>query len=528
MTRSKVLALLAVVPLGLAACGPPPPPPPPAPPSVDLTFVESNVAGLSTKVRVSVVGCASVASVTLTDRDQPIAIPAFAANPLEVELTRANVSFREGIGARLLLKARATCADGTAGESIPVGGSFFPVAQVSSPSTTGTAAAAAPDVFYVEEPGGAARNFFGCMRMTNGTRAIAKTDAAGALLGTVANPPFACRAGGPGVQFTGRVGPSWHWFFDPDQGAFPFSSALGSTPAIPGTIRANVGYPAFAGGLADAALSLRGDGSYLQLWRPGGARLDPVWDQDGSTAFAGVFASFQRWLGPARAVGGASRTYFIPAFFTVRGADENVTAVWRLQESTTTPAVPTVSEFVHFRTTPQARAAAFNARATRVYYAQAPTADSTRIVSCDAAATGCTGRRESAVLPAAITTVAAYGGDTRLLALAQRQAWILDATTLAVLTPGGGPLLTTGPLEWKYVDFGPGEQLFLMSGPVASPLPTEVAAYESASSGELYRFESPADTVFLALDSTGQAWMRHGSQLLKLLTWTEYKQLRAR
>lgn len=489
---------------------------------VDVSFPVANVAATSIKVRISVTGCAQVASVTLTDRDQPITIPAFVSNPLEFELNKDQISFREGVRAKLLLKAKATCGDGTSGESIPVGGTFFPVAQVISPPSTGSAAAAVADVFYVDEG-----VFYGCLRLTNGTRAIARTDASGALIATVANPYFQCRAGGAGVQYTGRTGTSWAWVFDPEQGAFAYDTQL-NRGDVHLTRFSSSGYPGFAPGLTNRALTLREDGYYIQLWRPEKETADGfngVWDHEATGFFEGYLASFQSWLGAPRAIDGATPTYFFSSFFSVRGADENVTAVWALADVGS--GVPGFAEYVHFKATPPARTSAFNEAATKIYYAQAVDAGTTRIVSCTARAANCT-PATSVTLPAVIGSLAVHANDTRLIAVSSRQLWILDAATLQVLNPSGQPLLTTGALEWKYLDFGPGEQLVLMSGPTASTLPTEVAVYESATAGELYRFESPADSLYLAFDAGGQPWMRHGSQLLKLLTTAEYKALKAR
>ena len=510
--------------IGAACGGKGSPPPPPSPPQVSLTVASSSIVDTQIGYTLQVTGCDAVSSVQILDKGTVVATATYAGNPTQGALAASQVPFAtDGIAASLSLTAKAVCADGRSNVSQAVAVTFFPVSQVIR-NAGGTQVV--PDQFYAEGSG-AGVTFVGCSGQPNGSTALVRVDATGAVVAANTGLPFPCSNS---TWFTDKnpADPNGtRWMVAPGVGIMAFGPSLQTEGFLLGAYSALAQGP---DGDAVAWISQGGSPSNPQLTRVHYTNGQVLWAYQPEGLLTG---------NPAITSGGA---VIVPEFVNQLGMNQGTVTLDLLNYNyQTTPGCTTIPCLAAlsaqyaltiisygFLGTQPPIPTGFSANGTTVYFAyQTPSAQS-NVIACSttpAGSGGCTGldqRWTSPSLGGVVNSALPFSNGTRIAAVAAQRGWFLDASLGTVVNAGGLAITPTGSLITTGVSFGQGSDVYLLNGSGAA-LPTEIVAIDDPARGEVFRYDMPSGTLTVAVDDSGQPWMRVGNDLVKTWPLSQYR-----
>jgi hypothetical protein len=188
--------------------------------------------------------------------------------------------------------------------------------------------------------------------------------------------------------------------------------------------------------------------------------------------------------------------------------------------------------------TPVLPGAAFNKTGNVVYFAVMSISPSgaitSQVVACSSLTPGCSppggAQWASPMLDTTITAVVPYANDKVIAAIAPDRIYFLDGNSGALISHNAEPLIATGGLSVLMVQPGNGRDFYMLNGP-SGGYPTEVVAVDDPASGELWRFtieggQSPQQGITMAVDASGQPWLRVGTDQVKPLGLADYRNVR--
>lgn len=512
---------------GLVACsGEQTPPPPPPPPAVFLVAPESNVVGLSFKVRVNVTGCEKVEQLQLEQNGKVFKTANFRGQNTEIEVVPGDIATfygALGIAADLTLRARAICGDGRENRSSPVGIKFFPVASVVPPPDMQSIIL--PDSFVAEGGvAGAPVNFIGCANTTAGL-SLVRLNQAGEINGINQTLPFGCDYY---ATITEKLAGGLRWLYQPGQGAFAFDQMMNVTGGILGDT-----FGMFAAGPDGDALiwdSQAGTAPALtKVKRNMGTAMGPniAWVSNvpgivnGQPAFdlSTGLALVPSWRVPFASMEGTQTIQYVNYMTgAVTGQLAIVTQRFGMFEPQNPPQV------------------AFSPDGRTIYVAVPVQGNDLQsaVIACgtQGGGAGCTPRWRSPNLEGLVRYLIPFAGGTKVAAISDNKVWFLDesSTTGAgqLLGPGGVPTPLSGQLQVSGAQAGLGSDFYLLGG---APFATEIIAFDSPANGEVWRYSfeggnTAQNAITMAIDDSGTAWLRIGLNQVKPLSLTEYRNVR--
>jgi hypothetical protein len=163
----------------------------------------------------------------------------------------------------------------------------------------------------------------------------------------------------------------------------------------------------------------------------------------------------------------------------------------------------------------------------------------TTVLACATNAPGCGGaarRWMSPTFNGDFTTVFTFSRGNFIGVVNPFASFFLGASDGQVKNLGGTePLRPTGSLVTQGIVTGKGNDLYILNAPVPGinmpTFPTEVIVTDHPASGELWRVAiqggtAPADSMYIAVDDNGQAWMRLGTDQVRPLSLMQYRESR--
>ncbi len=543
MTRSSGLLLLA-----LAFCGcpdpDPPPPPPPPPPQVFLTMNASYFIGESVKGKVNVSGCKNVAQVQLLHQDAFLTEVPFTKLPTEFTLAPGLFSplySRLGIALPLTLKAKVVCDDGRTNNSTPVGVKFFP-AQQKFVDPNGQQLV--PDNFVAEGGlGGSANTFLGCVLTQTGTT-IARVDLQGQILQFIQTMPFPCSLDTQISDVSAVTGT--RWVLEKGAGAFVMqNSSLQILKELrdPKTSRMGVG----KNGQAVVWIDESGRSRVI--------KMDPRTDASNDWTYPASFINPVRLYGimnsnPVIDDGAGSSVWITDWRFDV-GSKRGTIIPFQLDLNTGNlrngvpalmgqPAAIIDQQYPLDPTSmPIIPEGVFNADGTFFTVpAIALDAQTTTILSCSTSQGLCEGaarRWSSTQFPGILRAVVPFSQGNIYAIIGPYSVYFLNGTLGNVINLAEQPLQPGGSQIVVGVQPGLGTDFYIMTGPDFGPgmpsFATEIIATDSPMSGELWRLEygsgeSSGNAMWMGVDDAAQVWVRIGTDLVKPLPLTQYREAR--
>ncbi len=498
-------------------------------PQVTLTVENSTVIGNNIKGSVTVSQCAKVTQVQLLASDQSfIADANFSGNPTQWQIAPDLLNrfyAAKGIALPLSLIAKVVCDDGRTNLSQTVSVTYMPVATVRS--TPGVQVL--PDSFIAEGGlGGTATTFLGCIQV-NDAYVLARLDTNGTIVAKNEGLPFNCSANSviterSNVNFT-------RWLLEPGLGAAAFDKNLNITNFILGKFqRIGVGRDGNAI-LWDDDLPkgqihrVNTAPSQSEAWKlefPANMIATPIIDVANGWVYT---ASWQYDMGT-----GTANIVMIKYAY----ADG---AILNLNSGTTmVPALRTLNYGTNGNK-PIVPSGEFNVDGTLLYL-PLTTFDVNQnarssVLACGTGAGGCqdsTRRWTSIVFPSVVSTVFPFSNGTMIAAASGSEVYFLSSTDGTVKNLGVAPTRPSGGLQVIALQPGLGTDFYIFNGP-ASGYPSEIVAIDAPERGELWRLSvgngySPSTGMFLAVDDSGQPWMRVGLNLVKPLTNLDYRTAR--
>lgn len=514
---------------GLVACSSEQmPPPPPTPPSVFLVAPESNVVGLSFKVRVNVTGCEKVDQLQIEQNGKVFKTAVFRGANTEIEVLPGDIATfygALGIAADLTLRARAICSDGRENRSSPVGIKFFPVASVVPPSAMQSIIL--PDSFVATGGvAGAPVNFIGCANTTAGL-SLVRLDQAGEIKGINQALPFGCDYY---ATISERLAGGLRWLYQPGKGAFAFDDqSMNVTGGILGE-----DFAVFAAGPdGDAVVwnSMTGPGapSTFKIKRNMGTAMGPniAWGANvpgivnGQPAFdlSSGLLLVPSWRVPFASMEGTQTIQYVNYMTgAVTGQLALVTQRFGMFEPQNPPQV------------------AFSPDG-RTIYIPVPVQGNdlqSAVIACgtQGGGAGCTPRWRSPNLEGLVRYIIPFAGGTKVAAISDNKVWFLDESSTVgagqLLGPAGLPTALSGQLTVSGAQPGLGSDFYLLGG---APFATEIIAFDTPSNGEVWRYSfeggnTAQNAITMAVDDSGTAWLRIGLNQVRPLSLTEYRNVR--
>lgn len=530
----RVTATLVVALLTACACGPGNTVPPQKdPPQVFLISNVSALAGTRIPLSVNVNGCDQVAAITILHNDTPIQNVTFQGNPTSFEIPSTVLGTQYaslGIAAKLSLVAKATCDDGRNNTSQPTPLKFFPVARV----THGPGGSMAlPDTYYAEGGlAGAEPSFIGCNGLGGGRTGLARVDSSGNILAANENLPFNCSYYSTFTDKNWATGKRWLW--ERGVGAFAFDGNLNVTSVYLGDVYA-LGVATNGDAiLIDKGTTTAGLKRVIHACVPADPCTGPTpnynvkWTQQPNGILMGnpiyrpnldtvVSPLFENQIG----------TYQGDVVMETRAFKDGAIA----------SSVKLATIDYGYMNAPTIPNATFNVDGSIVYFPFQTGSDvgtaASQVLACSTVSPNCTGAARKWVSPTltgVTQMVFPFNNFTLLAAIGDQNAWFLDAATGAVQNHGAKPINPDGALVTLAVQPGLKTDFYLLNGP-AGGFPNELVAIDSPSGGELLRYSInggtlPTDSMNIAIDDAGQAWMRIGLDLVKPLKLSEYRQAR--
>jgi hypothetical protein len=506
----------------LLACSPKPPPPK-DPPTVTVTVTDSVIAGPVLKVRVNIVGCEAVSDLGLYHQTARVRSAVFAGNPTEVTMQPSDFNQYYnplGIAVPLTLTARATCDDGRTNASVPVGVRFFPVASVLEGAG---GAQTLPDSFVAEGGVGTTPvTFVGCIGTANGT-ALARVNLAGEVIGANLTLPFPCSYSS---QISEKNSATRHrWLIEPLRGVFSFDDNL------------NINAVAVNAGITVMGVAPNGDAI---IWDSKAPQTDDALFR--ITPTGGAFPAANRvWAAQTTGIVNASPvvdglgTVYVSSWVGSLGSLQGSIVVQRFNFATGALINPTYNlasfEFGDFDS-PEIPNGAFNASGSVLYFPyQTGSRAQSRVLACATTQPDCQGAAQkwiSPTLDGVALFALPYSRDTLVAVIAAQKTWFLNEANGQVVNFEGKPVEAKGILYAHAVQPGAANDFFILNGP-AGGYPTEIVAIDAPDRGELWRYELssggelPTSALYLALDESGQAWIRSGARQIKPFSLTQYR-----
>jgi hypothetical protein len=551
-------ALAAVV--VVQACSPPPPPTPvpPPPPRAFLTLPGSlTVVAPTIKGQITTSGCRKVGGLEIRESNNFVRAIPYTGEPTNFELSPAETQFQglynpRGLALPLTLTAKVTCeevdttSDGglkeRVGISQPVSITFLPVSSV-RPGVDGLMAL--PDAFIAEGGvGGQPTTFIGCVGTGTGT-ALLRIDqnGTGRAVNAALDPP--CRFGTNITPANRTVDVRWVWTVG--VGAVAVDSNLNATARIRAPIQRLVVAPD-----GDAIAYLEEEsGARSEVVRlaarPAQMAMPIRWTTFGafSTGYPGEMNA-----DPVISQGRVYTSSWQERMAEGRGSVVVLEYDYGTGMLLNNPPPAILSQRfaqpINRTITPKGQ---FRADGRRIYLpllaSDVQGQLTTSLVSCTTDVSGCElGAGRQWVSPAFngdLTTVVSFSAGNMLALVGAFGTWFFnerDGTILNLTNPGAPPqpfrptgsLYTQGVLPGKTTDF------FLVNGPIPTAqgqgtFPTEIIAIDNPSRGEVWRLtveggSSPGDSLYIAVDDNGQAWMRVGTEQIRPLGMMEYRNQR--
>jgi hypothetical protein len=510
------------------------------PPQVHLSPTTSqNIVDTQFSVSVSVSGCASVQQIEIFQQNmftRPLKTAPGNPGANTFTLTGGDVSpifGTLGIAPDMTLVAQAVCDDGRQNKSSPLGMKFFPVAQVRQPPTG--QAIIMPDSF-VAEGSGSNVTFIGCADTGNGL-GLVRVDVNGNVKAVNNTLPFGCDYN---AAITDLIGGTTRWLYEPGAGAFAFDTNLNITGGVMSmdfNCNGTSICPQFATGpngdlvIYDPMQTNPGNVNYV----PHDLGVGPL----GAYGFVyevGAIVNGQPVVEPAQ------NLVYIPIWDGQVGSLQGTIGVQKWTYNQAGPKVGQLnllSQAYGLYDTPVIPMVAFSPNAETVYVPfQAATASggsgTSQVLACPTAGSGTTGcqqRWKSPVLDGVVRYVIPYNEGTRIAAISDTKIWFLNDADGTVMNPGGVPATSSGQLSIVGVQPGAGPDFYVLAaGPQSYP--TEIIAFDQAENGEVWRYslDGFADTaqtaLTIAIDTSGQSWLRVGASSVQPLTLTDYRHAR--
>ncbi len=542
----------------------PPPPPPPAPPRAFLTVPSNTVIAPTIKGTVTTMGCKKVGQVQLLESGNFITDARYTGEPTNWEIQPAQLNPIypvRGFATPLSLSAKVICEEvntfpdggfsAREGTSQPISLTFLPVASVRTDMGRQTL----PDTFVAEGGvGGQPTTFIGCAGTTTG-RALIRVDSNGNIVAVNPALPFDCNYSSNITDRNQVSGTRWLWM--PQVGAFSFDSNLNILSTVTGEITrlsvspiegdALITIEDPAGATKPQMKRIRArtpTGEMPMVWTtlrgifdtgyPGEFNSDPVVDPGTRRVFT---SSWQKRIGQTN--GGIA----VLVYSYDTGAIVN-----EVIGSTGQREVPVILSFAfpNMGNRPIKPDGAFKEDGT-LFYAPLLSVGgdgqlSTTVLACATNVSGCQAsarRWTSPTFQGELLNIVLFSRGNYVGVIGPFATYFLGAGDGAVKNFGisdpreplrpSGSLITLGVVPGRSNDF------FLLNGPIpngTSPtFPTEILATDAPPSGELWKFAiqggtQPADSLYLAVDDNGQAWMRVGVDQVRPLGLMEYRNQR--
>lgn len=510
---------LAIAVASLCACGPTKPPVK-DPPQVFIVAPESVVAAPTLKLKVNVVGCEAVSDFGMFQETTRVRSVTYTGNPTEVVLQPPDFNTyynRLGIAIGLTLSAKVTCDDGRTNTSQPLGVRYFPVAS----TLERTDAAALPDAFVAEGGvGNTPVTFVGCIGTQTGT-ALVRVNLAGDVIGANVTLPFPCSYAS---QITEKNVASGHrWLLEPGRGVFAFDANLNINSIAPGEY---------------TVLGVAPDGDAV-VWNPKAIQTNDSLFRLSPTG--GAFPANRAWGAQTVGIVNASPvvdglgTVYVSSWAGTLGALQGSVVVQRFNYATGQLINPTYS-LVTFEygdlDSPVIPNGAFNSSGTVIYFPyQTGSRSQSKVMACATTAPDCQGaslRWVSPLLDAVGLFAVPYSQGTLIAVVADQKTYFLTESNGQVVSFEGKPLTADGALFAHSVQPGLGKDFYVLNGP-SRGYPIEIIAVDAPDRGELWRYqlasggETPQSALYLAVDDSGQAWVRSGLKQVKPFSLAQYR-----
>ncbi|QSQ25060.1 hypothetical protein JY651_09060 [Pyxidicoccus parkwayensis] len=530
LTRHAWRAALAVAASLAAACGDPKPPPTPDPPQVQLTVPKSVVAGTSFKAIVNVSGCDSVTSLNLYNGDNLLKSFPYTTGDVTLELLPADFPYpTAGMAAYVSLRAEAVCKDGRKNKSQPQPGTFLPVSRVVAAPANGEQVVT--DAFVVDGSSTFA-SFIGCGVEGTGISVLYKVDANGKETGHK-NMPIACTADTVITETNGASSKRWLW--TPGVGAFAFDSGLNITGTTPADVK-----PVMLSVLPDS-----GDAIVVNTINEV-RRVShmPSATQPTTATVKWFFKGLDELIAPPLALSGD--VVKIASMQVAPNTSELLTNVL-VRELNANDTPDTGGEIFATRkyalitqsVSDPIPVGAFNSDGTMLYLGRPLANNQSQVLACVANPAGssqtCEGANNpwtSTALPASLANLYFHPASSRVLAIGNQRVWFLDANNGGLRSKDSRSIDANGALVVQQVLKGSGSVLFFLNAPQRTgslgTLPAEIVAVDQSSAGEareLFRYQV-VSSLGAGVDGEGRVWMRDGSDLVQLLSTSEYRRLR--
>lgn len=550
--------LSGVVVAGLLGCPVenPPPPPPPAPPRAFLTLPSNTVIAPTIKGSVTTMGCKKVGQVQLLESGNFLADARYTGEPTNWEIQPAALNPIypvRGFATPLSLSAKVICedvntlADGgfstREGTSQPISLTFLPVASVRTDMGRQTL----PDTFVAE--GGVAgqpTTFIGCAGTTTG-RALIRVDSNGNIVAINEGLPFLCDYSSNITDRNTVSGARWLWM--PQVGAFSFDGNLNILSSMAGEITRLSVSPLEGDALITIEDPSAGTKAQMKRIRARPAMMqDPmVWSTLRGTFDTGYPGEFNS----DPVVDPGTRRVFTSSWQKRGGSTTGLIAILAYDYDTglivndPPPAILSF-DFPNQGNRPIKPVGAFKEDGS-LFYAPLLSVGgdgqlSTTVLACATNVAGCQSAARRWTSPT-------FQGELLNIVLFSRGNFVGLVGPFATyfLAAGDGtvknfgisdpkePLRPSGSLLTLGVVPGKGNDFYLLNGPAPSgtsdTFPTEIIATDAPASGELWKFAiqggtQPADSLYLAVDDNGQAWLRVGVDQVRPLGLMEYRNQR--
>ncbi|MDP1917022.1 MAG: hypothetical protein Q8L14_12285 [Myxococcales bacterium] len=538
---------------------PPPPPPPPAPPRAFLTLPSNTVIAPTIKGTVTTMGCKKVGQVQLLESGNFLTDARYTGEPTNWEIQPAQLNPIypvRGFATPLSLSAKVICEEVNTfpdggfstreGTSQPISLTFLPVASVRTDMGRQTL----PDTFVAE--GGVAgqpTTFIGCAGTTTG-RALIRVDSNGNIVAFNEGLPFNCDFSSNITDRNPVSGTRWLWM--PQVGAFAFDGNLNILSSMTGEIT-RLSVSPLEGDALITIEDVAAGATKAQMKR---IRARPAMMQDPMawTTLTGIFdTGYPGEFNSDPVVDPGTRRVFTSSWQKRGGSTTGVIAVLvynydsGLIVNEPPPAILSF-EFPNQGNRPIKPVGAFKEDGT-VFYAPLLSVGgggqlSTTVLACATNVAGCqvsngSRRWTSPTFQGELLNIVLFSRGNYVGLVGPFATYFLGAGDGAVKNFGISdprePLRPSGSLITLGVVPGRGNDFFLLNGPIPNgtetTFPTEIIATDAPPSGELWKFAiqggtQPADSLYLAVDDNGQAWMRVGVDQVRPLGLMEYRNQR--
>lgn len=551
----RLLSGVVVAGLVLTACPQEvPPPTPPAKPRAFLTLPTTTVVATSVKGSITTMGCKKVGQVQILESGNFVMDARYSGEPTNFEIPPALFNSLypvRGFSTKLSLSAKVICEEvdtypdggyaAREGVSQPLSLTFLPVESVRTDQGRQTL----PDTFVAEGGvSGQPTTFIGCVGTTTGGNALIRIDTTGRVVAENLSLPFPCDYSSTITDRNTVSGTRWLWV--PQAGAFAFDGNLNITSRFTGEI-SRLSVSPIEG---DAIITLE-DPSAATKAQVLRLRARQMMGQDSrvwTTLKGPLDTGFPGEFNADPVVDVNMRRVYTSSWQKALQATTGVIAILIYSYDTgdlVNAPPPAILSFNFPNVLNRAIKpnGAFKEDGT-IYYAPLITVDnqgnvSTTTLACATNTSGCQGTARRWTGPTwqgELTTVVTFSRGNFVAIVGPFATYFMGAMDGLVKNLGGmQPLRPTGSLITIGVTYGKGNDFYLLNAPVPGGMsptfPTEIIATDHPASGELWNLSiaggtQPADSLFIAVDDNGQAWMRVGTDQVKPLGLMQYRDKR--